>query len=78
MMIFLISSVVGKEKEDSSEVQQLLLSTSLSSFSLLEMKDNSRQIFLIFYISTFQCLCGFVAIIHHHGVNYRSCNERSA
>ena len=48
MMIFLISSVVGKENEDSTEVQQLVVSTFLSSFVQPELADNSQQVLLIF------------------------------
>ena len=46
--IFFISSGVGKTKEDSIDMQQLLIFSCFSPFILSELRDNSRQMLLIF------------------------------
>ena len=48
MTIVLILSGVGRAKEDSFDVQQLLISTCFSPFVPSELRDNSRHMLLIF------------------------------
>ena len=48
MTIVLISSGVGRAKEDSFDVQQLLIYTCFSPFVTSELRDNSRHMLLIF------------------------------
>ena len=48
MTIVLITSGVGRAKEDSFDVQQLLISTCFSPFVTSELRDNSRHMLLIF------------------------------
>ena len=47
MTIVLISSGVSRVKEDSFDVQQLLISTCFSHFVQSERRDNSRHMLLI-------------------------------
>ena len=49
MTIFLISTGIDRAKEDSLDVQHLLVFSFFSPFLLSELRDNSRQMLLIFF-----------------------------